>query len=118
MAPERRNAVERLRLRRNRRMANDIRGELSLGFRLEDWRINSTGADRKTRTLLRDRREALLAAAALLHHAHHAVMLAVPSAARWEIYVSVGGKERRDQRPAEQHHQRKCNYAPHCQAIM
>jgi hypothetical protein len=50
-----------------------------------------------------------------LHHAHHTVMLAASAAARRETCVGVGGKERRDQHPAEQHHQRKCDRAPHCQ---
>jgi len=104
MAAQRGNAVERLSERGQHWMAIDVRVELSPGFQLGDWRKNNTDGGRKTRTPLRDRREALLAAAALLHHAHHAVMLAVPSAARWEFCVGVEGKERRDQRPAEQHH--------------
>jgi len=118
MDAERRDSINRHRLQRNRRMANNVRVELSLGFRLEDWRISGTDADWKTRTLFRDRHEAPLLARAPLHHTHHAVMLAVPSAARWEFSVGVQGKERRDQRPAEQHHQRNCDYAPHSQVTI
>ena len=113
MAAKRGNAVKRLSLRRNRRMANSVRIELLPSFSLVSWRINRASACREARALLRDGREAILTAATPFHHAHHAVMLAVSAAARREICVGVGDNERRDQRPTEEHHQRDGDGAAH-----
>jgi len=65
--------------------------------------------------LLRNGVESLLAAAELPHHAHHAVMLAVPAAAWGKIRAGAGAKDGRDQRPTEDNGQRKCDRAAHKQ---
>jgi hypothetical protein len=99
-------------------MSDNFRVVLFPGFRFAGWRVNSTGADREAGTLLRDGREGFLVVAEPLHHAHHAVMLAVPTAAWGKICVGIGTEKRCDQRQAEHHHQRKCDGAAHYQATM
>jgi hypothetical protein len=80
--------------------------------------MNGTGAGWEAGAFLRSGGEAGLFAAEPLHHAHHAVMLAMPAAARGKIRVGVGAKNGRNQRPAEGHHQRKCDRAAHLQATI
>jgi hypothetical protein len=94
-------------------MTDDFGVELFPGFRLKRWRMNCAGACREARALLRDGRKDRLVAAEPFHHAHHAVMLAVPAAAWGKIRVGIGAKDGRDQHPAEHHRQRKCDRAAH-----
>ena len=85
-------------------------------FRLVRCRMNGVGVCREVGALLGSGAEVLSVAAEPVHHAHHAVMLAVPAAAWGKIRVGVGAKERRNQHPAEHHQQRNCDGAPHSQA--
>jgi hypothetical protein len=91
--------------------------ELRACFGLVRWRMNRASAYRPAGTLFRDVSKTSLFAAEPLHHAHHAAMFAVPAAAWRKVQVGVGGKKRRNQRPTEQHHQRKCDHAPHSKII-
>ena len=116
MAAGKRDTEKRFGLRYASGLANNLSEELPPGFRLEGWRMNRTGAGRRARTLLRDGGKAPLVAAEPLHHPHHAVVLAMPAAAGRKIGLRIGAKQRRDQRPAEHHHQRKCDRAAHSQA--
>jgi len=88
------------------------------GFRLEDRRMNGAGAGRLAGALLRNRADSLLAAAELLHPAHHAVMLAVAAATGGKIRAGAGAKDGRDQRPAEDDGERKCDRAAHRQTTV
>jgi hypothetical protein len=96
-------------------MADDFRVDLFSGFRFVTRGMDGAGAGWKTGTLFRSGREASLAAAGPLHHAHHAVMLSVPAAAGRKIRVGIRPKNGRNQRPTEDHHQRKCDRSAHSQ---
>ena len=80
--------------------------------------MNGTGADWEAGTLLKNGREAGLVAAEPLHHAHHAVMLAVPAAARGKIRVASGPKMGAISVQLKAMHQRKCDRAAHLQATI
>jgi hypothetical protein len=116
MPAEKAKLVAGFGLRNASRMADNLGAELLRGFRIVGWRIYRTGAGRETGALFRDGREAFPLAAEPLHGAHHAVMLAVPAAAWGQIGVGIGAKEGRNQHAAEDHRQRKCDYAAHGQA--
>ena len=75
--------------------------------------LNHAVAGRAAGAAFGNRREATPAGCEL---AHPAVMPAVSAAAGREIAVGIGGKDRRDQRQAEQQRQRKCDGAAHGQA--
>jgi hypothetical protein len=83
------------------------------GFRLISWRLNYTRASRAARAPFRNARKALLIAAELPRNPHHAVMLPISAAAGGKICVGTSGEGRRNQRPTEKHHQRKCNRSAH-----
>jgi len=68
--------------------------------------MRCAGTRREAWALLRDRCKAGLFAARPLHFLHHAMMLAVSSAAGRQIRIRVMGEQRRNQHPAEQHYQR------------
>jgi hypothetical protein len=50
---------------------------------------------------------------------HRAVVRAVAAAARWKIRLEIaaGGKERRDQREAEEEDERDCENSPHAASL-
>ena len=50
-------------------------------------------------------------------HPHHALMLAAPPAACWQTGLRIGRKQRADQHPAEQAHQRNGRAASHRSAL-
>ncbi len=95
----------RLGLRCAGEIADTLRVKLLSCFRLVAQGRNGAGTGWKTGTFFRDGGKAILFIAATLHAAHHAVMLAVPAAARREIGIRLRGKERRNQRQAEGQHQ-------------
>ncbi len=76
-------------------------------------RLHGTAAGWLARTMLLQGRRAAGLAAHGEQSLHHAVMLAVPAAARGKTGLGVGRKQRRDQHPAEQSEERECDGAPH-----
>jgi hypothetical protein len=76
-------------------------------------RLHGSAAGGLARTILLQGRRAAGLAAHGKQPLHHAVMLAVPAAARRKTGLGVGRKERRNQHPAEQNEERECDGAPH-----
>ena len=112
MNAEKATLIEGHGLRNTHRPAGNFGFKLLPGLQMENWRIDRTGGRRKAGALSRDRREAC-SLAAEPPHAHHAAMLAVPAAAWGEKRAGIRAKGGRDQHPAEDHRQRKCDRAAH-----
>ena len=117
MAAEKRDAGTSQGPRRAGRMEGGLGVEVFASFGLVGWRMNGASAGREAGTFLRDSCEAGLFAAKPLHSTHHAVMFAISAAAGGKARLGVGSKQRRNQHPTEEHHQRKCDHAPHSQII-
>ena len=116
MAAEKRNAGLSLALRRAHRIEDNLGIEPLFSFRLVDRRTNRAGAGRRARAFFGDCRKALLIVGLLRRPVHlaHAAMLAILAAATGAmIRLRVQGKQRRNQRPTEEHHQRDGDGAAH-----
>lgn len=118
MAAEERDSGAGLSLRRASRMEDDFGVEARSCFGNEFWSMNSSGALRQAGAFLMNRSKAECFAAGLLHAAHHAVMLAVSSAAGREIRLGIRGKQRRNHHPDEEHQHRVCDRAAHGIAVI
>ena len=101
MAAEERYPGPGFGLRSVRRMEYDFRVELVSCFRLVFCGMNGPGALWQTGTFLGHRCETGSLAARLVCEMHHAVMLAVSTAAGWESCLGIRGEQRRRQQPAE-----------------
>jgi hypothetical protein len=75
--------------------------------------MNHAGDCRSAWTLCREGGKAPVSAGLLSHAAHHAVMIAVSATAGGKVRIGVGGQHGRNQRPAEEYYQRKCDRAAH-----
>jgi hypothetical protein len=82
-------------------MEFDFGVELLSRFRLAFCGMNSPGAVWQAGAFFCNRCESSSLAARLVREVHHAMMLAVPSAAGWEACLGIRGEQRRRQQPAE-----------------
>ncbi len=99
--------------RHEHRMRNSFDLKRARGLRLVGWRGRRTGTGRGAGALSGDGDEPLRVGGPMPSAAHAAVTLAVPAAAGGEIGFGIGGNERRNQRPTEEHQQRDGDGAAH-----